>query len=1130
MTRRSGENTGVRISVKQMLWWGGLATIGLTGALIVLPWFLNPDYLKTLALQQIQQTFGSHVSVGQTSFALFPHPHFLVSDIVVKDQPESHAVFRAQTMSLELGIGQLLMKKIVVREFLVDGPEIELRRDSAGEWRFLKHTTGDSPIASLAKFLVMGKFLVTGGKIIIIDESPRESVRGFVIEDVACLSETSHKGSSVSSTFELSGTLRQVHRSAPFHIQGQLEALLGSSPVPSIGSRPVVFNQVTFSGKVKADEVEVNQFGEYLPNGESLSQFPGTINLRSQVKWVHNATTSQLYLTNINLSSSSLTLGGTANIEVLEDGNQMMGFSMRSSNVDLEMIRQYVPKAWIPEGIVSLWEKGQWGGELDIAEARVTGSTREDVGTSVTGTFHLTNGYVTIPDWPTTEHIGGTVVVEPDRVKLSGVHGIYDGIPVDVTQGVFLLKDSGPWGDVEIQGPVPAEKVFRVMTQLGAPSDFGILKSWKVSQGSGGLRLRFAGNLLETSGLKFQFGEYHPQDLVIHIPGFPHPFSHGHGKITFSRESTVLEGIQGDVGAYPLLLGGTINYQGESRFEPLTINAGFEGQDVLPASSKTKGVTGVQVTGPLKASVTLTGPTSHPRIKGWIDGGGAFIDVPFVLQKQAGQEGTLEIEGQFLSGGLIRFERVELIMLPLRLRGQGAVRYRPDVTWEGRLDSGPIYLGLLPEGIRVLGDLIQSGILEIQLKGSGQGADWTRWNTKGWVALTEGVVAIRGVQDPISNLFVRLKVDRDLLDLKRIEFRLKDSEAVITGFMKNWKTTPVVSVMLESPQFDIDLLIPKTERSAIRDGIEWLAAHGTLEGSVLIQRPIYKSLSGKKLSAVLKIHDNLVSVDKVQTMVEEHGNFRGRFFIHLPQDKPAAMRASFQANDLPFEKILHVLGDEHRLITGNMSVRGMIQGHGRDRSGVIPTLDGNVEFSLREGYIRKGTILPRILALLNLPNVLRGKVDFEETGFPFKKVSSKVKIEEGRFSTQNFFLNSSIMKVSAAGMYDLQNDRLEGIAAVSPFGAYSDLLKNIPLFGRIFSGDRKGIATAMFSIAGPLSSPKVDYMPIESLKTGLTGLAQLAFDILKNTITLPYDLLKGANDEPVSVPVEAGPSGSSSRQ
>lgn len=1107
-----------------MFWWGALAALILTIALIVLPLFLNPDYLKTLALQQIQRTFGSHVTVGHTSFALFPSPHFLVSDIVVQEQPESHAVFRAKSMSLDLGIGQLLMKKIVVREFLVESPEIELRRESGGEWRFLSYASSDSPIASAAKFLVLGKFVVTDGKIIVIDESPREIVRGFVIEDVAFVSDTDHEGPSIASTFDLSGKIRQTEELAPFHIKGELEALW-ESPGTSIASEPVGFEQIRFSGKVKADHLEIKQLGEYLPNGQSLMEVPGTLSVKSQVTWVQNTKTSRLSLSDIDLSSSFIDLDGSANTELLEDGHHMMGFSMRSSNVDLAMIRQYLPRTWIPDDLLPVWGKGEWGGGLNIAEARVTGSTREDVKTSVTGTFRLTDGYLRIPDWPTTDQIQGTVVVEPDRIQLSEVHGIYDGIPVDVTEGVFLLKESGPWGTVGLQGPVPAEKVRQFVTQLGAPSDFGLLNSWKVSEGSGLLHLRFNGNLLESPGLIFQSGEFKPEGLVIQIPGLPHPLTEGHGTITFSRDSTVLQGIQGNVGAFPLALNGTITYQGVSRFDPLTIQCGFTGEELWPVSRTQATSPVMQMTGPLHASVTLTGPTGHPKLKGWIDGRDAFIAVPSLLQKHAGQDGRLEFEGQFHPGSRVHFERVELMMLPLRLRGQGTIRYRPKVTWEARFDSGPVYLGVLPEGIRVLGDLIQSGILEVQLKGSGRGTDWTKWNTKGWVALTEGVVALRGMADPISNLFVRLKVDEDLLDLKRMEFRLKNSEAVITGFMKNWKTTPIVSVMFDSSQFDIDLLIPKEGRSAIRDGIEWLAAHGSLEGSVHIDRPTYKTLSGKKLSAVLKIHDNLVSVDRVQSMVAEHGTVGGRFFVHLPEGRPAAMRASFQAKDLPFENVLSLFGEERRLITGKMSVRGMLQGHGRDDRGIIPTLNGSVKISLGEGYIRKGTIFPRILALLNLPQVLRGKVDLEETGFPFSTVSSKLTVEDGVFSTKDLLIQSPIMKVSAAGMYDWKSDRLEGISAVSPFGAYSDLLKDIPLFGRIFSGDRKGIATAMFSIAGPLGEPEVEYLPMQSVKTGLTGLAQLAFDVLINTLTLPYDLLNGSKEDEGSVPPRSTRSG-----
>jgi len=204
------------------------------------------------------------------------------------------------------------------------------------------------------------------------------------------------------------------------------------------------------------------------------------------------------------------------------------------------------------------------------------------------------------------------------------------------------------------------------------------------------------------------------------------------------------------------------------------------------------------------------------------------------------------------------------------------------------------------------------------------------------------------------------------------------------------------------------------------------------------------------------------------------------------------------------------MGDEQRLITGRMNIRGMVQGHGRDARGVVPTLNGGIEFSLKNGYVRKGTIMPKILALLNLPHVLRGKVDFEEVGFPFNEVMTNVTITDGRFSTKEFLVNSSIMKTTVAGSYDLASDRVEGVAAVSPFGAYSDVLKTIPLFGKIIKGDRKGIATAIFNISGSMADPQVRFMPAETFRTGISGLAQLAFDMLKNTVMIPVDLIKNA--------------------
>ncbi len=1111
----------MRFSVKKTILWGGLSLLGLLALLIILPWFLNPDYLQNLVLQQIQRTFGSHVQVGRTSFALFPSPHFLVSDIVVKEQLDSHAVFRAESMSLQLGVGQLLQKKLEVKEFFLNHPEIEIHREQSGVWRFLGHSKEDSSLSFLASFLLLGKIEITNGKIIVIDESPSEAVRGVVLENVACLSETSYEDVTVLSSLALSGNLRQSQDSASFRISGTFE---GTSNVAlsSWNEQDVFFEQMTFAGNMESNNIAVNQLAEFVSHREVFAQLPGRLNVDTEFKWVKTGATSQLQFSNISLTNSSLMLAGNATIEGLADGHQMTSVSLRSSSLNLGMIRETVPEVWLPDPLANLWEQGEWGGELQIVDARMTSSTRSDVGTSVTGTFQVNNGFLSMPEWPKTEQVRATVVVEPDRVHVSETQGMYDGIFVEVTKGELLLKEAGVWGYVAIEGQVPAEKVWNFVRDLRPISSKASgWKTWNVSDGNGLLRLRFSGELFSEQGLTFYNGDYQPTNVVLHIPNLPHSLSQGHGKVYFSPDSTVLEEIEGKMGAYPFSLNGTLIHQHNLRLEPIKVTAGFDGHELFRSSDTPSSISDIQIRGPLYASATMRGPINRLNLKGKIDGREATLSIPSVLQKEAGQAGTLEFDGHIRSGGTVRFERIELAMLPLRLRGQGVGRFRPTWRWEGRLDSGPISIGVLPEKIQLFENAIQSGILEVQIGGNGLGTDWTKWKMKGWVALTDGVITIPGLKETVENVFVRLRIDKDLLDLKRMEFHIKDSAAVVTGFVKQWKTTPHVSVLWNAPQFDLDILIPNDERSVLRDGVEWLASHGRLEGSLFIERPRYKSFVGNKLSAELKVHDNLVSIDKIQALVEKFGNVKGRLFVHLPPGKPAAVRASFEGINLPFEKTLKVLGDETRLISGQLDIRGKIQGHGRDEKGIIPTLEGGVELSLRNGYVRKGTVLPKILQILNFPHVLQGKMSFEKTGFPYESVGATLTIAEGQFSTKDFLLRSPVMNATAAGNYDFKGDHLDGVIAVSPFGAYSDALKAIPLFGTIFSGDRKGIATALFSLNGPLQEPQVVYLPKESFKKGLTGLAQLAFDVLRNIVLAPGKVLNGSSTNSTSSSTES---------
>ncbi|MGH7181792.1 MAG: AsmA-like C-terminal domain-containing protein, partial [Nitrospiraceae bacterium] len=192
-----------------------------------------------------------------------------------------------------------------------------------------------------------------------------------------------------------------------------------------------------------------------------------------------------------------------------------------------------------------------------------------------------------------------------------------------------------------------------------------------------------------------------------------------------------------------------------------------------------------------------------------------------------------------------------------------------------------------------------------------------------------------------------------------------------------------------------------------------------------------------------------------------------------------------------------------------------IRGHGRNPHGLYPTLNGKVDLLIENGRILKSQerAIWKIISILNLPAVLQGKVDLEKEGLPYSKITATILVQNGLFETENLIIDSPIVKVTAAGSYDSPTDQVDMVWAVSPFGSYSQFLKTIPLFGRLFAGDRKGIATALFSVKGSIEDPDVTYLPMKSFATGVTGLAQLAFDILKNTIMLPIDLMTPDEDK-----------------
>jgi hypothetical protein len=291
--------------------------------------------------------------------------------------------------------------------------------------------------------------------------------------------------------------------------------------------------------------------------------------------------------------------------------------------------------------------------------------------------------------------------------------------------------------------------------------------------------------------------------------------------------------------------------------------------------------------------------------------------------------------------------------------------------------------------------------------------------------------------------------------------------------------------------------------------------------TVSIDHGIYKTLAFNSLTSRLNIRGNVLDVDRISGDTDD-GHVAGRVVVFLPPLKPAELDVSFRFSGLHVDTLLQLTRDESRVMSGLLSANGSLRGNESDALGFVHSLDGKTDFAIETGRIQKGRVIPKIITILNLPTLLQGKVDLGKDGLPFDKIVGSFTLSNGILTEDNLVIDSPVMKMSAAGNYDMAADQLDAVVVVSPFGSYSQLLKSIPLFGKLFKGEREG--TAIFEVKGPLQSPDVTYLPLRSFAKGITGLAQLAFDMLRNTILLPKEIIS-PSDEPSSDGLRGGKSG-----
>src|SRR5207244_5722957 len=82
--------------------------------------------------------------------------------------------------------------------------------------------------------------------------------------------------------------------------------------------------------------------------------------------------------------------------------------------------------------------------------------------------------------------------------------------------------------------------------------------------------------------------------------------------------------------------------------------------------------------------------------------------------------------------------------------------------------------------------------------------------------------------------------------------------------------------------------------------------------------------------------------------------------------------------------------------------------------------DGRV--MVEKGYFQRLSATAKVVRLLDLPRLLAGKAEVSEKGMPFDCMSGQVVVKNGIAVIEDYRLDSAIMRMTAAGTYDIPNN------------------------------------------------------------------------------------------------------------
>ncbi len=204
------------------------------------------------------------------------------------------------------------------------------------------------------------------------------------------------------------------------------------------------------------------------------------------------------------------------------------------------------------------------------------------------------------------------------------------------------------------------------------------------------------------------------------------------------------------------------------------------------------------------------------------------------------------------------------------------------------------------------------------------------------------------------------------------------------------------------------------------------------------------------------------------------------------------------ADGKELEGLVVCLTDQNSLATGRYNVDGALQAKGRSQD-LLKSMTGEIRFVAEKGRILRLTLLAKVLALVNITEIYKGKLpDLSGEGVDYDRMQVIAEAKEGKLLIHSWTIDGPNLWMGSRGEVDLASNQLDLTVLVSPFKTVDRIINQIPGVRWILGG--RLVAIPMRA-SGDVFDPQVTPLSPASLGTGL-------LEMIERTLTLPVTIIQ----------------------